>query len=327
MNKVFFCFSLMVACLCLSVGVMAQEPRLQKDSDIVMDPILGMTMQGEIPQGITNYRNNVYHDTTYSNLSKLYWAVGMHDLYDDDAIDRFLRINECDLYLKYYQDDFEWNEIRKATRKTIAEERATYPTKYEMLLPLSLSRYDLQRERFEVDEQTRFENMKKIDIALTSLDYTCYTDHFLEGYPGSVVMLLDQPFTLTTVPVKPEIADLYLQEAKQRYANMPDKVRLRHYEREAYLRVLVSFSSYVGTERAAGGRKLAVMHAKIDAIEVYADRLMTKPLYIKDFAELRRRNRVNVVDEALKNEVDKALGGLKDFIANDQEGMGSPLLQ
>ncbi len=280
----------------------AQKTTDNKAPKIVIDPILGTTTNIE---KTPTYQKKKYHEGNYKNLAKLYWAVGMHNIHNNAAIDGFLRVTECDLYKKYAHDDFKWEEIREATKKLLAKDRHSFPTTFEILLPLSLGNYDMRREAFTILDETSFKNMKKIDIALSSgTADKCGSAVYIKEYPESVIMILDQPFNFAEVPVKPEVADLFIHEA-----TVVDQASL-NYKRDAYLRVLVSFSSYVNIANMAGGTFAAVMHAKIDAIEVYADSRRTKPLYIKDFAEIRRRHKVTSVDNSLKEEVDKALSWL-----------------
>lgn len=302
---------LMAVLLLVSSGgyAVAQIGEKKNKPELVIDPILGATSSlTKMPI----YQKKTYHETTYENLSKLYWAMGVHSLGDDNAIDGFLRINECDLFQKYYGDDFKWTEIRDATRKLIRRERQTYPTSFEIILPLAIGRYDIQKEAFLISDDTRFRGMTKISIDLARFDSECGKSLvMINGYPGSVIMFLNQPFTLTEVPVKPEIADLFIHEATV----MVGRSRA-NFERDAYLRVLVTFSSYIGFASGMNGKTVVTMHAKIDAVEVFADASLTKPLYIKDFAEVRRRHKNRVADQSLKEEVDKAL----TFLGESEDG-------
>lgn len=292
-------------------------------SDFVYDPILGA--QDKESWMERQRKDERYAETTYENLSKMYWAIYALELSDDEAIDNYLRINECDLWEKYYHNDFQWEEIREATRRLIAKERHTFPRRFEILLPLSLGRYDIEREVFEIEDVTKFKHMKKINIALAASDnLVCHSAKFVTGYPGAAILILDRPFHFVEIPVKPELARLYIKEAEEKYENMAADLKMRIYERQAFLRVLVSFNSYVNSVFGSGNVRQAVIHAKVDAIEVYADSKNTKPLYIKDFSEIRKRRKDRAIDSTTNDDIDKAFQGL---LTPEEDGSSGSYLQ
>jgi len=85
---------------------------------------------------------------TYLELTKLYWTLNKFDINDNQAIENFLIITECDLYKRYHDNEFEWTQIIEDTRKYIANNLPMWPTTYEIIIPLYLDRYDIENKIF-----------------------------------------------------------------------------------------------------------------------------------------------------------------------------------
>lgn len=309
LRKWFLVFLLIAGGFALSPAYAQDDPTSQKQNAYT-DPILGTQVSGLAQANDTSE----YVKTTYQNLAKLYWALGKFYLSDTKAVDNYLQITECDLYRQYYHDDFQWNDIRNITKNKLQKERLKFPTKFEMMLPLTLGRYNVKDGTFSIENDTKFSGLKRVDMMADNKDEKlCTKIRTVSGYPIGVILYLNQPFTLEKIPVKPEIAALYIKKAKEKYASLPPDVRLVQYEREAYLRVLMSFDSYARTVNSSSGQKRAVVHGNIDGIQVYADVGRTEPLYIKDYKEVRRRIKTENEKKIMKDEVDNALSGFREL--------------
>ncbi len=231
-----------------------------------------------------------YLPMTYKNLSKLYWALATLDLRDDDAIDNFLRINECDLFVKSYHNDIEWVEIRDAARAHIQKDIATFPRFFEAIIPISLGRYDPVNEEFILDESSQRRGSKKLEVITNVKSDICGSaGREIEGYPLNAILLLSRPLTLLKIPVKQELAAIYLEEAAREYENLPLDLQLHRYRRIAYLRVKLKVVQYKGLALSSDQSLRAVVFAKIDGIEIYADPELMKLMYKEDFKGRRSR--------------------------------------
>lgn len=220
-----------------------------------------------------------YLPTTFTNLSKLYWAIGKLSVGDNQAIDNFLRINECDLYMQYYQDDFEWNKIRQVTRDYIMKSLTLFPTRYEAIVPIYLDRYDEEHQRFNLAAESTYKDTRNIEVILNAKGKTCGMEGEIDLYPRNVILLLDRPLSVYAIPVTADIAKLYLERARRQYEKLPRHFQTGSYERVAYLRLKVKIIQYKATVSGRSGTKLASVVAQYEGYDVYADENKTMPLY------------------------------------------------
>lgn len=253
--------------------------------------------QGDTPvtmpkaAGLNSYTNDDdralddgYVIPTFKNLSKLYWALAMFDLADDKAVDNFLRINECELYTKYYGSDFELESLRAATKESIVKNMASFPVKFEVIIPIGIDRYDMGTERFKLDPRTDFFGAKRLEMVVNEIGRpTCGRTRAaaapISGYPKNFILSLSRPFTLTEIPVKPEVAQLYIEEAKKFSAKIPEAGNYSKYGRIAFLRLKVTMNQFRGYAPHVNTEMMADIFGTIDGFEVYGNREKTFLLY------------------------------------------------
>ena len=292
----------------------------------------GETMPGEEAEGeseedifdeidLSSYIKPVsdeYNDGSFLMLSKMYWAIDKLDIEDNEAIDNYLLINECMLYNQFYHNDFEWDKIREATRTHIKKTMKNFPTTIEIIMPIELARYDVDKKEFIVSEESRIMGMRRLDFSNNPFNReTCNVSGEIKHYPKNIILVLNRPFALDRVPVRPEIAEMYLEDARQEVASLSAKVQMDAYKRKAFLRLKIRISRYKETVRSIGGDLRAVVFGKIEGIEVYADDDKMKPMYISKLQDKRLRHfraiKSGVVEPEEETEEDQP-----------QEGSGTP---
>lgn len=237
--------------------------------------------------GFVNYASDTdpdntdgYVTPTFKRLSQLYWALAVFDLGDNQAIDNYLKIHECELYNKYFSSDFELIDLRAATRASIVQNMATFHKKFEVLLPLGLGRYDTGTEKFKILEDSVFMGSKRLEISGNrSSEAICGNQYAIEGYPKDFILSLSRPFLLTDLPLSPEVAQKFIEESQN-----PAKKNQFHYSlsplgRVVYLRLKISISQFRSYYKPQDMPIVADLFGSIDGYEIYADREKTILLY------------------------------------------------
>jgi hypothetical protein len=213
-----------------------------------------------------------YNRATLENLSKLYWRLGAFDFEDDLAIGNYLKINDCKIFTEYLNDDLEWKEIVRVMKAHLKEHSATFPLNYQFLLELHLGRYDTERGGFALVDKTGFIDAKRIEVdSIDANRDVCFDAGTIKDYPKSIVILLPQPFTLDFVKMDEHVAQAYILRKKSEYSKLSDERRVRAYERDAYLRLRVTFSQYHGNLRGEQNQTMAILFGTIDGYEIFED--------------------------------------------------------
>lgn len=232
-----------------------------------------------------------YIEPSFTNLSKLMWALSVMDLSDNVAIDNYLKINECELYLRFFHNDIEWDKIRNATREYINRNVQSFPVKFEIIVPIYLDRYNSERQYFALTEDSKMTNLRRLDVSMNARTRVCDDAVELKGYSRNLILNFNRPFTLTRIPVKRQLAELYIEEARTHFENLPPKARMIEYERVAYLRAKVRISSFKEFHEGVRGDIKAAVFAQLDGIEIYADLERQKLLYREDRKQRSARQR------------------------------------
>lgn len=259
---------------------------------------------------------DVYQRTTVTNLSKLYWGLGMLDMKDDNAIEQFLQINDCDLYNKYVHNDFEWAKIKQAARKMLGKTMALFPTHYELIIPIDVGQYDQGKSQFLVAPNSAMNNVKRMDVAPNYGVPICGSVDEIKNYPRNMILTLVRPFTFKVIPASAELAELYINSTQDVYNTTAAKFAVGMYKREAFLRLKVRIIQYIETVDYHGKWR-AVVIATIEGYEVYADQARLKLLYEKDMTkeDLHHRHHRRTTDDS----TDSSAKGNASSPGNDQE--------
>jgi hypothetical protein len=213
-----------------------------------------------------------YHPSTLEYLSKMYWRLGTFDMEDSEAVANYVKITECKLFTEYVNDDMEWKQIVETMRQHIEKTRSTYPLNFQFVLQLRLGRYDPEQGGFPIVDRTGFNNAKRIEVdSIDKQQSICYDNHPIKDYPTQLIILLTQPFSLDFLKLDEHVAQAYILRKKSEYSSMADRERVSRYERDAYLRLRVTFSQYHGNVPKAGGQPMAILQGNIDGYEIFED--------------------------------------------------------
>lgn len=160
-----------------------------------------------------NTINNIYEAPTNQSLALLFWAVNLYKLEDDNAVDEFSAINECQIFQKFNADELEWTKIREATRKYLSVNKEHFPSRFEFPIPLMLEGYDERKGIFNLAEGFEITSGRRFELfSLNYSDLSCR--HGLKkslSYPRAIVLEFSRPFTLTGIPMSRVDADDYIK--------------------------------------------------------------------------------------------------------------------
>lgn len=231
--------------------------------------------------------NEHYEFPTFENLSRLYWTLGILDPEKNaQAIDNFVRIHDCQVYLDYYRDDFEWRKIRAITKEKIVKERGDWPVRFELLIPVELGRYDFAKKEFPVLSEFLKEGARRITTGYNSMqDPVCDTRAMkIPDYPRDIVLNLSRPILIESIPMDPDLAQDYLIRTKilnaEAYRDRDDAVRERRYERMAFLRLRVRLIKFMEFMKAGDrGEMYPLIFSSVESFDVFEDQDMKKVLY------------------------------------------------
>ena len=213
--------------------------------------------------------NAGYVSTRLPELARSYWLLNNLDTKNDQLIDQYLMITECPIYQKYFNNDFEWNKIRNATRNYIDTYKSRFPTRFEFMQPVYLDRYDFENRSFPIMENSKINLVSRFQIAGNQVaDYPCLNRNYREeDFPPSALLTIPKPITYSAVKTDQAKADSFIEYVKNKRL---DTVK----GRPAYIRYRVKVDK--STAPIMNGKQaMANMFGSIESIAVFADREKT----------------------------------------------------
>jgi Domain of unknown function (DUF4852) len=217
------------------------------------------------PNAAKKQVDRTYTQITYSNLYKLVWSYDAYSVDDVDALNTYLMITECALYNKYFQNEFEWEKIKNATKKFLKNNKGKAP------------KYSLQGFPI-LDSDKNFKSQKNFEFARFNTGETSCGgfDVGAMKYPGTGVLTISSPLNLTFIRVPINLAQKYI-EWRDRQGIITDK------DRQAYIRYRIRVDGYDGIKMFSLGVNAFGFNGKLLRLDVFADREMLLPLYNQVF--------------------------------------------
>ena len=237
----------------------------------------------------------IYEAPTMKNISQLYWALNKFDIAQDESIDNFLLINECDLYKDYYQNEFEWRKIRKSARDFLTENKSTFGVHFELFQPLRIAEYDFEKETFDFYEPYKIEAARQFEVLpLDFYELICGVGFGREipGYPRGLHVEVNRPFTLDEIYVPKEIAQAFIEtkQNKVQKAGIIPKTKEDIYDtRDAYILMKLRVFGYKDDVRTEE-YKLSKVLGVLEGYEIYGDRERKLLLDAKNFKRKKTRS-------------------------------------
>ncbi len=283
--------TLFVLILAFSLPIQAQDYLKRNDFTAGSDITLGLedeNIKSELSDNditiVKDKHKDAYVHPTLENISRLYWKKNALELTNDAAIDNFLLINECDIYEKFYNDDFEWIRVRKAARDLIKEGRDNFAHKFKVVVPIDLGRYDELRKGFPLINKTAFNGLRRVEIGGNSYrEDICGNDGVIENYPRNLILILNKPFTFDFIELDEHVAQALIVRHKYQEIERPRELQNKDFNRLAYARMRITFSEYQGATKGRDSFPLGVMFGKLDGIDIFEDPLEARLLASFDY--------------------------------------------
>jgi hypothetical protein len=225
-----------------------------------------------------------YLHPSVQNLSKLYWRMGILKTENDTAVDNYLLINECDIYEKFFKDDFEWSRIRDAAAQMLDENKEAFSRHFKIVIPVDLGRYDMERGGFPLDSKTEFKDLRRVEVGgADNNDRLCGKDFAIEHYPRNMVLILSKPFNFDFLELDEHVAQAFIIRRKYDDVKIPLTMRYRDFDRIVFARLRVELTNYRGSAKGSDNLPLAIMFGNIKGIDFFEDPYEKRALKIIDF--------------------------------------------
>ena len=266
-------------------------------------------------------RQHIYESPNIKTFSYLHWSASILDIKDDENIDFFLKITECELYKRFRADEFEWARIRDATRDYIEENKLDFPVRYEIVIPLKMGEYNKEKSYFELNTENAVKSVRLVEMMATDIffrDICGDESRDIGNYYRGFILELSRPFSLQVVPAENDTAQRIITEKNKQYQDYLKTIHNPHFSqselfklREAYAFVYVKIFTYKGQypERTNEGYYLGQLLGVVDGYEIFEDITRKKLLYSRSYITKRDHEKES---ENLKKEIEVLKLRIKD---------------
>ncbi len=151
-----------------------------------------------------------YAAAQIDNIAKTLVRFGALDISDDALLDEYAMVTDCDLYKRFYGNDFQWNKVRGLIRNSIQMNIASFPISYHYDARLQLDRYDFAQKTFMFTALTTIHNINTFVIYHRE-DAGCGQAK-VQFLPTTYRSVMDTPLTIPGIPLAEADAQAMLKQ-------------------------------------------------------------------------------------------------------------------
>lgn len=228
---------------------------------------------------ITKKRDTIrYVPATRENIVRLLYFFNVVDLNDIESIDAYIRASECNLYTKYYFDEFEWRKIEMATIDYLRKYASSFSNYVEIIQPVDIGRYDFDLNGFTLDNNGELLNMKSLQISdAREMQNECGLSIEKDArFSGTAVVNLRNPINIDFIRVNHQLAKEYLQFFQDRYGSLNGN-------KQVYFRYRIRIDRYVKFDPDSSAGPALIFEGKVLQIDIFADQEMFLPLFSQSY--------------------------------------------
>ena len=228
----------------------------------------------------------VYHPLTFQNLINLYWVMGKIEGYPDKYLDSYLRVTECSIYKRFYENDVEWEKIQDATVNHLKNLKETFGQRIYFTIPLKLERYNADKQAFELTRNTMMVEMRRLHLDIENVVPREICEKrgvgFTQLYPFKLILDLDSELDLREISLDEEDAE-----------KLVNSQTFKENERTLFLKLYARLISYQ-KEDSKQHTGASLFWAQIEKADLFLDRNLIKPV-IRDVEVTPREVKIRLV--------------------------------
>ncbi len=224
------------------------------------------------------FNNKMYYLANFSNMSKLFWYYDFPSLDNDDDIDAFFQINECELYEKYHNNEFEWLPIRETMREYLRANRKNFSRNLYFDMPIVVGDYNIEKKSFPVLDRSfngAERNFYPHPTTMGWEDNFCgYTKSILSidnSYPRDALFKFIRPLSIQNIKIEEGVARDLVEQWGSRYTP----------HRYLYVRLYITVTKFLEREEIRNNKLVPVYISYIDGYEIFREVSMENLLYKK----------------------------------------------
>lgn len=220
-----------------------------------------------------------YVPSNHENILRLIWLLKGFQLEDPNDINAYIQVSECSLYLKYFNDDFEWRKIQKATLEYLTRYSKSFSNYLEITQPIFVDRYDFDLRGFTLRNPQELTNVAAIQLLQTKYGITKCEGVTVdtEKYTGTAILKLKNTVNIGYIRASDKVAKAYLDYVQQSRGVMGlDK-------KVMFIRYRVRVDRYIGPESLPSIGRAQMFTGKLLQLDVFADQQLLLPIFSQKY--------------------------------------------
>jgi hypothetical protein len=143
-----------------------------------------------------------YVKPTWTNLLKAMIHYNAMDIDDSDILNEYAEVSDCDVFMRFYQNDFSWHKIQEELRTYLRQSEESLPTFFHYDTVLQFGHYDFDKNLYFFTDKTKIKNVNSF-LLLNSTQSPCpKVGSRLQSVPHAFHAVIGEPVGLYGIPMK-----------------------------------------------------------------------------------------------------------------------------
>lgn len=147
-----------------------------------------------------------YVDPTWPNLLQSMIRYNALDLNDEDILNEYIEVSDCDIFVHFYQNDFEWHKIKSDERDYLRKVQDSLPIFFHYDTTLQFGHYDFDKSIYFFTDKSKISNVNSF-LLLKSSNNPCPKSYVTtKTIPQVFHAVTSEPIGLPGIPLKSDVA-------------------------------------------------------------------------------------------------------------------------
>lgn len=214
-------------------------------------------------------RGGAFSAPTYRELVRTMILTGAFDIKEEAIANEYARTFHCEEYKKYFQDDFQWNDVRIRITEALEKKKTSYRSEFEVAGMIKLDRYNFDQQLFPLTADTKMSNLGSLVLLEgNEVERTCVGSGEGERvFPRTIYAKLSHPFTFEELRIPMDEAEILV-----------DKIEaMKNKDRSLYVRFRLVFSHGADIRMSKGNvATSAVFKSSLHSVDLFYDQDLTQ---------------------------------------------------
>jgi Domain of unknown function (DUF4852) len=147
-----------------------------------------------------------YVKPTWPNLIKAMIRYNAYDVSDEELLNEYAEISDCEIFAHFYQNDFEWHKVKTELREYLRQQHDQLPTFFHYDIALQFGHYDFDKNMYFFTDKSKISNVNSFQLMRATGNPCPKADMRIRAAPQIFHAVVNDPVGIYGIPMTQQVA-------------------------------------------------------------------------------------------------------------------------